>query len=393
MKHARVTRRSTETDHPSGTQNDSCSSTNANENTVPMQPLYRNLDDFKLHISSLKVVGWTLSRNTENVTFAWFDGSHYIAKFQVIVDCSLGFSISIYGWFIPDNHPLYMQYKRSVRFTTAYSLLSTVIKYSVCSGLDSVKESEVNDPVYRKSKFMGHSIQKIVEPLDYDVSPTPLVTIFKRHVFCLVLCETVKCCACKPADDKKARSALRSSRRILEPVKDRAPLSATSRERLAISLKAKIIECKALKNQLEEMEARIRGNSISVTNELQSDLLSIISGTNFESSPMMKLFWQQQQKVMGYGDARQMRWHPTMIRFCLSIALKWPSAYEELGKVLKLPSRRRLRDYNNVIKPKTGFNKDVIKELISITKQYEGIQRYIALLFDETKIQCNLVFD
>ena len=46
----------------------------------------------------------------ENVTFAWFDGSHYIAKFQVIVDCSLGFSISVYGWFIPDNHPLYMQY-------------------------------------------------------------------------------------------------------------------------------------------------------------------------------------------------------------------------------------------------------------------------------------------
>ena len=141
------------------------------------------------------------------------------------------------------------------------------------------------------------------------------------------------------------------------------------------------------------MEARIRGHSISVTSELHSDLLSIISGTNFESSPMMKLFWQQQQKVMGYGDARQMRWHPTMIRFCLSIALKSPSAYDQLSKVLKLPSRRRLRDYKNVIKPKAGFNKDVIKELISTTEQYVGIQRYIALLFDEMKIQCNLIFD
>ena len=72
---------------------------------------------------------------------------------------------------------------------------------------------------------------------------------------------------------------------------------------------------------------------------------------------------------MGYGDARQMRWHPTMIRFCLSIALKSPSAYEELGKVLKLPSRRQLRDYKNVIQSKASFNQDVIKELISITKQ------------------------
>jgi hypothetical protein len=45
------------------------------------------------------------------------------------------------------------------------------------------------------------------------------------------------------------------------------------------------------------------------------------------------------------------------------------------------------------IKPKAGFNKDVIKELISTTKQYVGIQRYIALLLDEMKIQCNLIFD
>lgn len=39
---------------------------------------------------------------------------------------------------------------------------------------------------------------------------------------------------------------------------------------------------------------------------------------------------------------------------------------EELGKVLKLPSRRWLRDYKNVIKPNAGFNQNVIKKLISI---------------------------
>ncbi|CAB4040277.1 Hypothetical predicted protein, partial [Paramuricea clavata] len=174
----------------------------------------------------------------------------------------LGFSISVYGWFIPDDHPIYLQHKRSVRFTTAYSLLSNVIKYSVCSGLGNVEENEVNDPVHEKSKFMRHSVQKIVEPLDYDGSPILLVTIYKRHEFCFVLCQTVQCCACKDADDKKSRSASRQSRKILEPVKDRAPLSATSQQRLAISPKAKRMECKALKNQLEEMEARIRGHIV-----------------------------------------------------------------------------------------------------------------------------------
>jgi hypothetical protein len=75
---------------------------------------------------------WTVSQDKKNVTFAWFDSVHHIAKFQVIVDCSLGFSISVYGWFIPDDHPIYLQHKRSVRFTTAYSLLSNVIKYTGC---------------------------------------------------------------------------------------------------------------------------------------------------------------------------------------------------------------------------------------------------------------------
>ena len=145
---ARVTRRSAETDHPSGTQNDSCSSTSTNENTISMQPVYRNSDDFKLHISPLKLVGLTVSQDKENVTFAWFVGSHYIAKFQVIIDCSLGFSISVYGWFIPDN--IYAAQTFCQVYDSIYSLLSTVKKYSVCSGLASVKESEVNDPVHEE---------------------------------------------------------------------------------------------------------------------------------------------------------------------------------------------------------------------------------------------------
>lgn len=61
--------------------------------------------------------------------------------------------------------------------------------------------------------------------------------------------------------------------------------------------------------------------------------------------------------------------------------------------VLYLPSRRRLRDYKNVIRPQAGFSSQVIKELVSQTEKFSGIQRYTVLLFDEMKIQSNLVFD
>ena len=48
------------------------------------------------------------------------------------------------------------------------------------------------------------------------------------------------------------------------------------------------------------------------------------------------------------------------------------SSYEELrnSRVLVLPSQRRLKDYRNAIKPKKGFQKEVIEVLKSETSSY-----------------------
>ena len=84
-----------------------------------------------------------------------------------------------------------------------------------------------------------------------------------------------------------------------------------------------------------------------------------------------------------------------IIRFCLSLASKSASAYDELrsSNVLMLPSCRNLRDYKNAIKPHAGFYPAVIQELIKTTELFTGHQRNIVLSFDEMKIQENLVYD
>ena len=112
------------------------------------------------------------------------------------------------------------------------------------------------------------------------------------------------------------------------PVKEKAPLINTSHERLVISLKEKSLECKERRGKVEEMRASLKNNSVPVASELHSDLLSILSRQSFDSFPMMIIFWQQQQKAMACCKTRQMRWHPMMIRFCLSLAIKSPSAYD-----------------------------------------------------------------
>ena len=84
-----------------------------------------------------------------------------------------------------------------------------------------------------------------------------------------------------------------------------------------------------------------------------------------------------------------------IIRFCLSIASKSASAYNELGSsnVLTLPSLRTLRDYKNAICQTTGFNMEVIEELCKTTETLQSFQQFVVLSFDEMKIQQNLVFD
>ena len=87
--------------------------------------------------------------------------------------------------------------------------------------------------------------------------------------------------------------------------------------------------------------------------------------------------------------------NPMVIRYCLSLATKSPACYEELrqSKILVLPSQRTLKDYRNCIRPKAGFQEEVIEELKDLTNSYFDVQRYIVLLFDEMKIMSNLVFD
>ena len=112
----------------------------------------------------------------------------------------------------------------------------------------------------------------------------------------------------------------------------------------------------------------------------------------FPASPFMKLFWNQQKLLSNNGCKK---YHPMIIRFCLSLAFKTSSAYEELrnSNVLTLPSRRTLLDYKNAIMPKAGFNDEVVTELINTASSLKGIQRYVVLSFDEIKLQERLVYD
>ena len=86
-------------------------------------------------------------------------------------------------------------------------------------------------------------------------------------------------------------------------------------------------------------------------------------------SPFIDLSWEEQQKYLS-AIKKGARYHPMIISYCLGLASKSPAVYDDIrfdektqSGFLMLPSRRRLRDYKNYIRPQQGFNSGVINEL------------------------------
>ena len=58
-----------------------------------------------------------------------------------------------------------------------------------------------------------------------------------------------------------------------------------------------------------------------------------------------------------------------------------------------LPSRSRLRDYKNYIRPQQVFNKNIVHQLKNIVQNFSDVEKYCIILMDEMKIQESLVWD
>ncbi len=111
----------------------------------------------------------------------------------------------------------------------------------------------------------------------------------------------------------------------------------------------------------------IRENSKSIAESLPSDSFK-------------KVFWEQQTKAASQCDARQMRWHPAMIRWCLYLRHRSSGAYEMLRNsgCLHLPSQRTMRDYTHIAGSRIGFS-DVPEH-----------EKFVGVIFDEMHIEQTL---
>ena len=350
---------------------------------------YKSFNDFITRISSLKLSSnWVIMNYVDQVVIYFQDNEHKIPKFEIYVNSSLNYNILVYNWHLSSEHELIKRYNGSMQNITLSSLISELTKnLVVCKGVTE----------YKSENLVHHVIPKHFE----ESASTPLLqTETFRSLKCNIMSLTEKCNECSKKEKQHRLQQQKRAEKSTEPIKPNAPISLTSPERMKATIQTFRIQNKELEEKLAHLRQEIKSSSISVDSNLNNDLVSIMSDADpSKVSPFMKFFWEEQQKYLK-SSSTGVRYHPMIIRYCLSLASKSASAYDDIRYdektgtgFLILPSRRRLRDYKNYIRPERGFNENIIDELKHKVKDFSDAEKFIVLLFDEMKIQENLVWD
>ncbi|CAH1263937.1 THAP9 [Branchiostoma lanceolatum] len=119
-------------------------------------------------------------------------------------------------------------------------------------------------------------------------------------------------------------------------------------------------------------------------------------GMQFEDGSAQQFLFQQQVKQSQQQDARTMRWHPMMIRWCLAIFYTSNAAYDIMRNsgFLQLPHRTTLQQYGKFTEPTPGFNPDILTKLGEVSNliNLPDWKKNVTLVWDEMKIKSGLVF-
>ena len=92
-------------------------------------------------------------------------------------------------------------------------------------------------------------------------------------------------------------------------------------------------------------------------------------------------------------NARQIRWHPAIIKWALHLKFISSGAYNALRGVIALPSNRIWCDYTHWMRAGTGFSLDVDAQVVREANIKEERERFVVLIWDEMRVKEDLFFD
>lgn len=326
------------------------------------------------------------------------------------VDSSLKWSLFVHNRMVSKiKHSTLGSFPDSLTSDSLHYLLQRIDDFNVCLGQPD--RHFIDMASARKGMFKSNdgSISAILDEYAPLVCNHEVYRATIRSAQCELVTSGVKCKSCqmyRPTLRKLyTRWSERSSR--LTDASSHTNfryLNTPEKKEKVAQLKRRVVvvesEVRKLQAKIENLTQQL-GNSVD--SGLHGDLLDIMKENTpemekaFPEGSFKRLFWQEQLRAASKKDARQVRWHPLIVRWCLNLKLMSSSAYHAMRTAgfISLPSERTLRDYSNHFKCKTGFQLEVNEQLYKEAKveELQESKKFCGILIDEMKIKENLVYD
>lgn len=296
-------------------------------------------------------------------------------------------------------------------FNTILDLITDIDAYNICVGNTDEKFVEAINHC-KNHQIMNRSGSSVVASIDQQG------VIDQGGIYHHVTVRTSSCSIVVNGKDKcfncaqycnnlrsiysRYRNKLQHSSSSISRATTIRYLTTPQRRKTIMKLRQKNLLLKrrmaTMKNQIEKSTT---ANGVDITcDQLRSDMVNIMDEFNddIKSHPngsFHRVFWEQHYNSITKNNRRQIRWHPAMIKWCLSLKYLSSSCYNALrsSNVIQLPSERTLRDYSNWTKATTGFSVDVDQQILSEAnlENSPDYHRYICIAMDECKIKEDLI--
>ena len=224
--------------------------------------------------------GWNWFKEGNKTVIELKESEYLIAKFSIWVESTLKYTVLVYGWALPNDHPIYVSNERSLQYCNFKTLCNEIVSLGICTGILLVKSSK--------------SVKTHVVPLlPNDFSPQYHTVEYCRSLSCRVLIpssvpsdsEQLRCEPCSRNSNSNVGNFDAAS------VKCKAPLSCLSKEQLVatvkdtrLNLKETKLKCAQLEKRVQRMENEIKNHGIRIETGLEKELTSIIANTSLEAT-------------------------------------------------------------------------------------------------------------
>ncbi|XP_071964864.1 uncharacterized protein [Antedon mediterranea] len=331
-----------------------------------------SLDKVAKFVKGIDLV--VLQKSNNFLQVLWFLDDEISTRLKICYDGK--WNLSVFG--LPKE---INEYPEILTIDMMTALISFIDNHAVCQG-----NTDFQDIVEAKG---GEMIP--IHITSNDIYSEQYKTVRNKLCYLLIDQNSIRCLRCKDSRDNLTRL-----RRRMKGRKDgrgkSAPNDSLTRNELKLKISETVKELTAAKKLVVSQQKRIE----ELMNRESAELLAgTVAGVEDripnpaselpEGSPA-RLLYDQQVKSNKSGSG--MRWHPTIVQFCIALHSKSSVAYKFIrdSQMLKLPHPQTLLNYTQFGEVKGGINPDVLCNEAQIWLG-KRLQEHVALLIDEVKIE------